>query len=284
MIPGYHTAGLLLHDPCVAIDELAHLGYQCVAIRPHGGSLNPSLPGFSQQVLRVADAISKASVGAVLDIEAPFLHDPLTAAGPSLVSDDDGQRAAASRWVEQCVEMAAELGADLVTFGSGAADRAEVEQDEQILERLAAQLHPLTQCAEQRRVRLAIRPRHGNVIATIAHFERLGQWLADSENLFLAADVGEMLLGGELPLVDRLARNRDLLACVYLCDRRAGLVGDQRIGHGDVALGRILRSLSQEGYRGPAIVRVEGCSELGLLPAREAIEVIEGVEDRGESS
>ena len=125
-------------------------------------------------------------------------------------------------------------------------------------------------------VRLALRPRSGDAIATVAHFERLAQWLADADNLFLAADIGEMLIGHELPLADRLARNLDVLACVYLCDRRAGVVGDQRIGHGDVALGRILRSLDEHGFDGPAIVRVEGHAELGFTPAREAIQILEG--------
>ena len=35
MIPGYHTAGLLLHDVCVAIDELAP-GFDVTAVCPDG--------------------------------------------------------------------------------------------------------------------------------------------------------------------------------------------------------------------------------------------------------
>ena len=147
--------------------------------------------------------------------------------------------------------------------------------DEQILERLAAQLHGLIDQARRRGVRLALRPRGGDAIATVAQFERLAQWLPEAEDLYVAADIGEMLAGGELPLGDRLARNLDVLACVYLCDRRSGHVGDQRIGHGEVALPRILRSLQENGFQGPAIVRVEGHSELGFTPAREAIQIFE---------
>ena len=276
MISGYHTAGLLLHDICVAVGELAHMGYSCVAIRPHGGSFNPQSPSFSQQILRLADAISRAQVKSVLDIDAPFLHDPLTAGGPSLVAVDDDQCEAARRWVEQWVDAAKELGSGLITFSSGIADPSGFERDEQNLERLAFQLNRLIDQTRDQEVRLAIRPRSGHAIATVAQFERLGQWLADPGNLFLAADVGEMLIGGELPVVDRLARNRDALACVYLCDRRAGQAGDQRIGHGHVALTRILRSLAEQEYQGAAIVRVEGYSELGFTAAREAIQIFDG--------
>lgn len=278
MIPGYHTAGLLLHDVCVAIDTLAQIGYSCVAIRPHGSSFNPRSPSFSQQLLRLADAISRAQVKSVLDIDAPFLHDPCCFTGPSLVAVNERECGEARKWIEQWIGIAEELGSDLITFSSGITNEMSgSELDEQHLEQLAVQLNSLIDQTRSKKVRLAIRPRNGNAIATVAHFERLGQWLSDPESLCLAADVGDMLSGGELPLGDRLARNIDALACVYLCDRRAGQVGDQRIGHGDVALTRILRSLAEQGYQGTAIVRVEGYSELGFTPAREAIQIFEGV-------
>jgi sugar phosphate isomerase/epimerase len=270
MIPGYHTAGLLLHDLGAAVDELAHMGYFCVAVRPHGGSLNPGLPGFSQQMLRVADAIAKAELRLVLDLDAPFLHDPCCRRGPSLVSAEEGQCEAAAQWIRQWIQIASEIGCRLITFSSGMADQSGIDPDEQILERLAGQLGGLCERAREASVRLALHPRSGDAIATVAQFERLGQWLTD-DDLFLAADIGEMLMGGELPLADRLARNLDSLACVYLCDRRAGHVGDQRIGSGDVSLRRIVRALCEHQFAGPAIVRVEGHCELGFTPAREAI-------------
>ncbi len=278
MIPGYHTAGLLLHDLGVAIHELAHLGYRCVAVRPHGGNLNPRAADFGQQVVRLADAVAGHQVTLVLDIDGPFLHDPLRRRGPSLVAADQDECDAARKWIEEWIALAGELGSDLITFSTGMADQSGFELDEQILDRLAGQLNGLIDRASDRQIRLALRPRSGDAIATVAHFERLAQWLAAAEELSLAADIGEMLAGGELPVSDRLARNLDALACVYLCDRRAGHAGDQRIGHGEVALGRILRSLDEHGFQGPAVVRVEGHCELGFTPAREAIQIFKGVD------
>jgi sugar phosphate isomerase/epimerase len=271
MIPGYHTGGLLYHDVCVAVEQLAQIGYRCVALRPQGGSLNPRLPGFGAQFLRLADAITKARVLPVLDIDAPFVQDSAELRGPSLVSADAAQRESAGAWIEQWIELAPELGCDLISFSSGAAESCGGVFDEQSLEHLAGKLEHLLDAAHRRQVRLALRPRSGDAIATVAQFERLGQWLGDDAELGLAADIGEMLIGGELPLVDRLARNLDALACVYLCDRRAGQAGDQRIGQGDVALGRLVRFLEDHGFTGPAIVRIEGHCEWGLAAAREAI-------------
>ena len=275
MIAGYHTAGLLEHDTCIAIRELAHLGYQCIAIRPHAAHLNPQLPGFGQQVLRLADAIAKVGLRSVLDLDAPFIQDPFSRRGPSLVAAEDDQRQLARDWIETWFGVADEIGSDLITFASGAVDRGDCPKDEEILERLSAQLNQLLRQAAPHKVSLALRPRSDDAIATVAQFERLGHWLGDESPLLLAADIGEMLIGGELPVVDRLARNRDALACVYMCDRRAGVEGDQRIGHGDVALKRILGSLKKQAFQGAAIVRVERHSELGFTPAAEAIQIFE---------
>lgn len=275
MIPGYHTGGLLLHDLCVVIDELAHLGYECVAIRPHAGSLNPKLPGFSQQVVQLADVIARAQIKTVLDLDASFMHDPFRRRGPSLVAADDRECDAARNWIQRWMGVADELRCQWITFASGGVDPGDDQRDEEILERLAAQLQRVFHHAVRHEVRLALRPRSGDAIATVAQFERLGQWLGDSDPLFLAADIGEMLIGHELPVADRLARNIEALACVYLCDRRAGHEGDLRIGHGHVALARILRSLAGHRFSGPAIVRVEGHSELGFTPAGEAIQIFD---------
>lgn len=275
MTPGFHTAGLLQHDIAVAIDELAHLGYSYVALRPHGGHLNPSTPWFGQQLLRIADAASKVHMRLVLDIDADFVNDAMSPRGPSLVAVEVSEQQAAQQWIVQWLGWARELGSQLITFSTGPADRSGIDSEEQTLERLAGQLTALIQQAQQQAVRLALRPRSGDAIATVAHYERLSQWMTDHDQLLLAADVGEMLAGGELPLADRLARNQDSLACVYLCDRKAGQKGDARIGHGDVALKRIVKALDDRGYNGPAIIRVQGHSQLGLVTAREAMSVFE---------
>ena len=276
MITGYHAGGLLYHDPVVAVRELAAIGFQSIAIRPHGASLNPHAANFGQQVLRLSDAISKAGVRCVLDLDSPFLPDPLRPRGPSLASSDAKVALEAREWVTRWIAIGSELGAELITFSSGCWGESGEERDEKMLERFSAQLRRLLKTADIERIQLALHPRCGDAIATVAQFERLGQWLDPDDGLLLAADIGEMLTGSELPVADRLARNLRALACVYLCDRRAGFSGDQRFGQGDVALGRILRSLSAHDYRGHAIARVEGHSELGFTPAREAIQIMGG--------
>ena len=285
MIRGFHTAGLLWHDEPTAVRELAALGYQCVAVRPRRGGLDPAAEEFPSRAARLGETAEAAGVAVVIDAEAKFLHDPHVVAGPSLVAVDEDQSRAARDWIAGWIERAPQLGSKLVTFAAGAPPSPLALADqEQILERLGQRLDELTSLSADAGVGLALRPARGQAVATVAQFERLTQWLADPRRLGVAADVGEMLLGGEMPLSDRLGRNLEALSCVYLCDARTGVAGDQRIGQGEVALGRLVRALAAKGYVGPAIVRVEGHADAGLVTEAEGLDAFEplvyGVEHR----
>jgi len=271
---GYHTAGLLLHDLPAAILHLKQLGYGVIALRPRKGAFDPESEVFHRQLEWIAEAIAETEMRVVLDLDAPYFHDPWKFDGPSLASPRTKESSAALRWISQWIELAAGF-ADLITFCSGPAttENAHKLSPEIALEHLAEQLHQLLQQSADRKVSLALRPRSGDAIASVAQFERLQQWLARDVSLGLAADIGEMLVGGELPVGDRLVRNLEHLRCVYLCQRQADHHADVPVGHGEVALTRIVSTLKQQDYDGATIVRVEGHSELGLQPAVEAIEI-----------
>ncbi len=267
---GFHTAGLLLHDEPTAIEELSRIGYSAVTLRPRRGHLDPDSRHLGDWIDRVRGAAERCGVRLVLDADGRFMHDPRVDRGPSLAAANRDEAEGAVRWLETIVDVADRLRATAVTFATGAAPSPlTLTSDEQTLERLAAQIRLLAAAAEGRTT-LAIRPASGQAVATVAQYERLLQWLDADPVPGLAADIGEMITGGELPIADRLARNTRSLACVYLCDRGGGVPGDRRFGHGDVALGRVTRSLQSMGFAGPVILRVEGHSEWGLESAAEA--------------
>ncbi len=301
MMPGFHVGGLLLHRQSDAVVQVASLGYRCVAIRPRPESLDPRDPQFGQQMVRMAAAIGQADVSIVIDTDAQFMHDPMTPQLPSLAAAAPLEAEWAVQWIRRWIDVAAELGAAMITLSTGRSGPQESGPQEsapgqsgggtsgpgqsggdpesgaaeETLERLSSRLDGLLLAAAQNKVVLALRPRSGDAIATVAQFERLAQWLDQPDRLLLAADVGEMLLGHEFPVADRLARNIDNLGCVYICDHLPGTVGDSRIGHGHVAVSRIASTLAAMGFAGPAIVRVDGHSELGLQLAVESRVIFE---------
>ena len=223
MLSGYHTAGLLQHDIVVAIEELARLGYRSVAVRPRQGMLAISDAWFGQQLLRIADATARNELQLVLDLDSHFMHSPWESRGPSLSAEEPEEVLAARNWVETWLGLAAESAASLITFSSGIANSHGNEIDSAALTRLASELDHLVRVATKHEVKIALRPRHGDTIATVAQFERLQQWL-ETEQLGLAADIGEMLQGHEIPLADRLDRNRrfPILCLLVRSPGRAG--------------------------------------------------------------
>ncbi|MGI9445200.1 MAG: sugar phosphate isomerase/epimerase family protein [Rubripirellula sp.] len=270
MLPGFHTAGLLQHDLFGAIEELAALGYRAVAVRPQHGRLSQADPWFGQQLLRLADVTSRHELQLVLDLDTQFLQTAWESRGPALSSIETNEARAARDWIETWVGLAAESKAGIVTFASGKSGQHTDAETESTLTQLAVELDYLVNVALELGVTLALRPRHGDMVSTVAQWERLQHWLKTDE-LGLAADIGEMLQGHEIPLAARLERHQDELTCIYLCDRRAGQLEDQPIGTGDVAHERLIDALAGINFTGPAIVRVEGHCHHGLRLAEQGM-------------
>ena len=272
MLPGFHTAGLLQHDLFGAIEELARLGYRAVAVRPQHGRLAQSDPWFGQQLLRLADVTSRHDLQLILDLDTQFLQTAWKIRGPGLSSIKPEEARAARDWIETWVRLASESKASIITFASGKSGQDTNAEIEPTLTQLAVELDYLVNVASNLGVTLALRPRHGDVVSTVTQWERLQHWLK-TEELGLAADIGEMLQSHEIPLAARLERRREELTCVYLCDRRTGQQEDQPIGSGDVAHARLITALTGIHFAGPAIVRVEGHSHQGLRLAEQGIQL-----------
>ncbi|KLU04888.1 xylose isomerase [Rhodopirellula islandica] len=291
MTPGYHAGGLLLHDPISVIESLASMGYRCVAVRPRRGILawEQGLAGglFSSIAAsgaeqdswgRFLDEARLHRCQVVIDTESSFVLDREKAALPSLADPDESLVQATVGWCEHWIRMAERRPGTVLTLGAGVWPRDEFSSglSELDLERLADRLESLARYAGRRGVSIALRPAMGHAISSVAEFERICQWLPASLDLGLAADLGEMVSAGEMPLGPRLQRNAERLKLVYLCDHRwpgqpprelpPGTVGrdDTPIGTGELTLRRVTETLGKMDFGGPVVVRVEGHCEQGL--------------------
>lgn len=277
MTPGFHCCGLEFHDPAELIPKLAALGFGAIAIRPSRGGWDLQSSWFESASAEIAAAAKEHKVAIIVDLDSPFYDDPDTIDSFSLAAEDAQNRQLACSKIEQWIERTVDLCPLAITFSTGRV-HPESEcppenrnQSEETLERLAGAMGPLAKLAASSGVNLALRPVSEHAIATVAHFERFAQWLSADTPLGLAADVGEMLLGGEFPIGARLARLQHRLTCVYLCEPDPDRGCDQRFGHGDIDLGRVWEVMTDSGYCGPAIFRASGHGRLGLASAHEAL-------------
>lgn len=282
MIAGFHTISFLLHDEVTAIEQLAGMGFRAAAIRPRLSGLNLNNHEFPRQAERITRVAAEHQIQLVIDLSGMFLSDPMVGPSASLSSADENESRQAADTIEKWIEVSEALRSTVMTIPSGTfgqqADEPAAEPSvEPALERLAKRLEPLICKAQDANVKLAIRPTSSNLIATVAQYERFLQWLGPQSPLAVAPDIGEMLLSGEFPVGERLARHQRRLACVYLCEPESVPLRDQRIGHGDIDLHRVWEAIEASGFDGPAIFRVCGHSELGFQLAVDALELLPGV-------
>lgn len=302
MVPGFHCSSLEFHDPATLIAELAARGFDVVALRPRRGGWDDAKPWFESVSAEIASAAKEHGVSMVVDLDASFYDHSDQMDSLALASDNAQQRNAALMRLEQWIQRAALIRPMAITFSTGRAEDAErfgagelggTKQEtkqrlgttnevgplqdthgENTLERLAESIDSLSETASEADVELAIRPRSGHAISSVAHFERFEQWLPPDTRVGLAADVGEMLLGGEFPIGTRLSRLKHRLTCVYLCEPDLERGEDQRFGHGDIDLGRVWSVMTENGVSIPGIFRACGHSRQGLKLMDEAMAIV----------
>jgi sugar phosphate isomerase/epimerase len=291
MVPGFHCESLPYHDPAKLIPRLAELGFRAIALRPRRGGWDVDAEWFQTMSAGISAAAKEHEMAVVIDLDSPFYDDPDRYETASLASEEPAARQAAIGKIQRWIELTQELCPVAITYASGRvtgeiAERDEttppevvVSADEGVLERLASAIKTLLTLASPTGVQLALRPVAGNVIGSVAHFERFGQWLDNDSTLGLAADVGEMLLAGEFPIGARLARLKDRLTCVYLCEPDLERGCDQRFGQGDIDMARVWEVMTQSGFAGPGIFRSLGHSEVGLELAVNARALIKPAAD-----
>lgn len=284
VLAGFHGSSLHYHDPIELVSVLAERGFGCLAIQPRRGLLDPFAETESfDRLLRV---VAEHELQLVIDLDAPFYDDPTRYQWPSFFDhqasidqhavsphqsgarQQPSQSSAAERlqrWIEWIAKKDWRPAA--LTFSTGQAketDTFSTAANQAMLDSLVEQLQPLLELAQSEAVRLALRPAAKHAIATVAHFERFCQWLDGAGELGLAADVGEMLLGGEIPIGARLARMQHKLSCVYLCEPEMTDGRDISFGGGDIDFARVWAAISESGFQGPAVFRALGQGQQGL--------------------
>ena len=117
---GYNTNGLAHHRLGEALHLLADLGYEGAAITPDVGQLDPYRL-VQAEVESVRGLARDLGLSLAIETGARFLLDPRRKHRPTLLEEEASQRSLRVDFLVRCVDLAAELGAELVSIWSGAA-------------------------------------------------------------------------------------------------------------------------------------------------------------------
>jgi L-ribulose-5-phosphate 3-epimerase len=281
MLLGYNTNGLAHHDPYLALELLAEIGYSSVAITLDHGPLNPLAEDWPAELPRLKEQLQRLGLKSVIETGARFLLNPRVKHEPTLVSAAEGDRQVRIDFLRRAIDAAAFLDSDCVSLWSGT--RRDDASDEQTLERLAESLRPVLRHATNSNVILGFEPEPGMFIDTLKSFSRLLQWI-DAPHLQLTLDVGHLWCQGELPIADYIARWAQRIVNVHIEDMRAGTHEHLMFGEGEMQFPPILDALAKAGYRGGLHVELSRHSHEGPTAARKAHEFLHPLVERLASS
>jgi len=268
MLLGYNTNGFAHHRLEDAITILAELGYKSVAITLDQHALNPFDPSIARQCEHVRSMLDRLKLGCVIETGARFLLDPRRKHQPTLLSDAPEDRERLSDFLLRAIDIAQLLGADAVSFWSGAPDSA--ASDGAYWVRVVGACRMLGDEAAKCGVRLAFEPEPGMFIDTMDKFEELHRRV-DRPNFGLTLDVGHLHCMGETPIEAHIERWKDWLWNVHIEDMRHGVHEHLMFGDGEMDFAPILQALKEIGYAGGVHVELSRHSHDAVNTARQAL-------------
>jgi sugar phosphate isomerase/epimerase len=267
MLLGYNTNGFACHRLEDAIVLLAELGYRSIAITLDHHALNPFDADLPRKLAAVKALLEKHGLRSVVETGARFLLDPRRKHQPTLLSPPP-ERERRLDFLERAVDVAAELGAEAVSFWSGAPyDGASAEEH---FGRLADGCLQLCRRAEDQRMRLAFEPEPGMFIDTMARYAELRERV-DHPLFGLTIDIGHLHCLGEIPIADRLRCWRERLWNVHIEDMRRGVHDHLMFGEGEIDFDEAMGALKEIGYAGGVHVELSRHSHDAVEAARRAL-------------
>jgi sugar phosphate isomerase/epimerase len=253
---GYNTNGFAHHRLTDAIAILAEQGYQSVAITLDYHSLPPFAADSGPQVEEVRNLLRDYRLSCVIETGARFLLDPYRKHQPTLLDPDSNERARRIGLLMRAINYAQVLGADAVSFWSGAVPTptsaggaGEVSQSSKCWQRLIDACRWLSDQASQRGVRLAFEPEPRMLVSTMDDYARLHE-AVNHPAFGLTLDVGHLHCLGEGPIPQIIVDWRQVLWNIHIEDMRHGVHEHLMFGEGEMEFEEIARALHTIDYQG----------------------------------
>ncbi len=264
---GYNTNGFAHHRIEDAIDVLAEIGFESVAITLDHHVLNPYAADIDRQVYAIKQRLQSHNMCCVIETGSRFLLDPFRKHWPSLLTANEENREKRFDFLCRAMQIAALLDAEAVSFWSGSAD--ESLSDEEAWSLLVDMCDALLARAVSHDVFLAFEPEPGMFIERMEQFARLAEEL-NHPRFGLTLDVGHLHCLGDGDPVDRIREFSRHLMNVHVEDMRAGVHDHLQFGDGEMKFEPILKTLREVGYTGTLNVELSRHSYDAVEAARKA--------------
>ena len=248
---GYGLNGFTDHRLGDALEVLADLGFDGVALTLDHAHLDPLGPGLAHRVAAAAALLREHDLDVVVETGGRYVLDPRRKHHPTFVSDEGRQRRI--DLVATALRIAPDLGARVVSCWSGTLpSSATAEQGRARVEEAVTRLLPVAQAAG---VTLALEPEPGMFLERVGDVVGLIERLGRPESLGLTIDVGHLTCSEDALPAEVIRSAGDLVVNVQVDDMRRGVHEHLPFGQGEVDLPDVLAALADIDYDG--LVHVE---------------------------
>lgn len=274
---GYNTNGLTGHRWDQALELMHEAGYRSVAITIDHHCLNPFNDDLSSELDQMRGLLARYEMISCIETGARFLLDPRQKHEPTLVSAMPEKRAIRVDFLKRCVDIAASLGSQAVSFWAGVV-RDGASRDE-AMDRLSSGIREVVRYAHERRVPLAFEPEPGMLIETFDDFRELLSRVEPAEGLNsqlgLCVDIGHVHCLEPRPIADYLIEWRNRIQTIHIEDMKRGIHDHLRFGEGTITFPPVLNALRDINYQGGLNVELSRHSHIAPEVLRESIQFLQ---------
>lgn len=267
---GYGTNGFANHRLDDAVDVLAEQGYSGVALTLDHAHLDPYAPDLVTRTERLRRRLDRHGLGVVVETGARYLLDPRHKHHPTLLSDP-GQQLRVD-FLRRAVRIGAELGAEAVSFWSGA--RPDKLDDGQAWKRLTDGCAGVLDTAAEHGVTLGFEPEPGMFVDTLDGFDELARRLDHPPALGVTLDIGHCRCLEPTGVADCVRRAGPALVNVQIDDMRRGVHEHLEFGEGEIDFPPVLAALDEVDYRGLIAVELPRHSHAAPDVSRRSLEFL----------
>jgi sugar phosphate isomerase/epimerase len=277
---GYGLNGFSGHRLPDALDVVAGLGYDGVALTLDHPHLDPFAPDLAVRTAEVGGLLERLGLDVVVETGARYVLDPWHKHEPTLVSDVGRERR--TDLLLRAVAVAADLGAQAVSFWSGTLPST--VDDATGWDRLLRATEPVVAEADRLGVTLAVEPEPGMFLDTLDGVLNLRKRLGDPDALRVTIDVGHLRCNESRAPEDCVRAVGDLLSNVQIDDMRRGVHEHLEFGTGEVDFPPVLRALADVDYQGLVSVELPRHSHAAPVTAEKSLAFLRDAEKRAVST
>jgi sugar phosphate isomerase/epimerase len=278
---GYNTNGLAHHEPFAALQLLLDTGYASIAISVDHHFLSPFSKHTERQIEETAAFLADHRLASVIETGARFLLDPNVKHAPTLLDPNSDSVQRRVEFTKYCLDLADRFGSRCVSIWSGRKPPGLAFPE--ALERLARNLQPILNYAEEKKIDIGFEPEPEMLIDTTGRFERLLH-LVDSSVLKLTLDVGHLFCLNEVPIVSYIEKWKDLIVNVHIEDICTGVHEHLMFGSGQIYFPPVIEALVAAGYNGGLHVELSRHSHDAANAVRQSYDFLKPIIEDAYSS